>query len=71
MKQELDPSEHGGAPILGLSKPVIKAHGSSDARAFYNAIRQAIDYAESGAVEEIAAAAGAYAARKKAEKAEG
>jgi glycerol-3-phosphate acyltransferase PlsX len=49
---------------------VIKAHGSSDARAFYNAIRQAIDYAESGAVEEIAAAAGAYAARKKAEKAE-
>ncbi len=70
MKQELDPSEHGGAPILGLSKPVIKAHGSSDARAFYNAIRQAIDYAESGAVEEVAAAAGAYAARKKAEKAE-
>ncbi len=68
MKKELDPSEHGGAPILGISKPVIKAHGSSDAKAFKNAIRQAIAYADSGAVFEIAEAAQAYAARKKAAK---
>ena len=68
MKKDLDPSEHGGAPILGISKPVIKAHGSSDAKAFKNAIRQAIDYAGSGAVYEIAEAAKAYAERKKAAK---
>jgi len=29
--------------MIGASKPVIKAHGSSDAKAFYNAIRQARD----------------------------
>lgn len=68
MKKTFDPAETGGAPILGLSKPVIKAHGSSDAKAFKNAIRQAAAYASSGAVEEIAAAANAYAAQKKAER---
>lgn len=66
MKKELDPNERGGAPILGISKPVIKAHGSSDAKAFKNAIRQAAEYASSGAIEEIAREAEAYAARKKA-----
>ncbi len=66
MKKQFDSSEHGGSPILGISKPVIKAHGSSDARAFKNAIRQAINYAESGAIYDIAVSAQAYAARKKA-----
>ncbi len=42
MKKKLDASEHGGAPLLGLKKPVIKAHGNSDALAIKNAIRQAI-----------------------------
>jgi glycerol-3-phosphate acyltransferase PlsX len=37
----MDYSEEGGAVMLGVNKPVIKAHGSSDAKAFYNAIRQA------------------------------
>ncbi len=69
LKKDLDPSEHGGAPILGLSKPVIKAHGSSDAKAFKNAIRQAISFASSGAIEELAMAAESYAAKKKAERA--
>lgn len=41
MKKSLDYKEYGGAPILGVKKPVIKAHGDSDARAFKNAIRQA------------------------------
>ena len=40
-KNKVDYKEVGGAVLLGISKPVIKAHGSSDARAFYNAIRQA------------------------------
>jgi len=52
-KASLDYTEYGGAPILGLSKPVIKAHGSSDANAFYHAIRQAIAYKNSGIIEEI------------------
>ncbi len=42
-KKKFDSSEHGGAPILGIRKTVIKAHGSSNAKAFANAIRQAID----------------------------
>ena len=49
----MDYKEFGGAPLMGISKPVIKAHGSSDARAFKNAIRQAVNYAQSGAIEEI------------------
>ena len=51
-----DASTYGGAPILGISKPVIKAHGSSDAIAFKNAILQAEKFAESGAISEIEAA---------------
>ena len=52
-KKDMDVKEHGGSPILGLRKPVIKAHGSSDARAFKNAIRQAMRYVESGASESM------------------
>lgn len=40
-KNKFDYSEHGGAPILGVKEIVIKAHGSSDEKAFKNAIRQA------------------------------
>ena len=40
IKAKMDYSEHGGAALFGLKSPVIKAHGSSDARAFYSAIRQ-------------------------------
>lgn len=65
MKKDLDPSEHGGAPILGISKPVVKAHGSSDAKAFKNAIRQAIGYADSDAIYELALCAQRFEARKK------
>ena len=40
-KASMDYTEYGGAPILGVSAPVIKAHGSSNGKAFKNAIRQA------------------------------
>ncbi|MEG2053780.1 MAG: phosphate acyltransferase PlsX [Oscillospiraceae bacterium] len=40
-KKKMDSEEAGGAPLLGVTKPVIKAHGSSKAKAFKNAIRQA------------------------------
>jgi glycerol-3-phosphate acyltransferase PlsX len=38
MKKKLDYSEYGGAPLLGVKKLVVKAHGSSNAKAFKNAI---------------------------------
>ncbi len=37
----MDYKEEGGGVLLGIAYPVIKAHGSSDAKAFFNAIRQA------------------------------
>ncbi|MBQ7936317.1 MAG: phosphate--acyl-ACP acyltransferase, partial [Clostridia bacterium] len=52
-RQKMDYKEYGGAPLLGISKPVIKAHGSSDAKAFKNAIRQACTFAKSNMILEI------------------
>lgn len=52
-KSSFDYTEHGGAPILGSQKVVIKAHGSSNAKAFYNAIRQAKYFYENGVIEAI------------------
>ena len=42
-KKLLDYREIGGTPFLGIRKPVIKAHGSSDSLAFRNAVRQAME----------------------------
>lgn len=53
LKKLLDPSEVGGTPFLGISRPVIKAHGSSDARAICNAILRAGEYAESGFIADV------------------
>ena len=64
LKQRFDASEHGGAPLLGISKPVIKAHGSSDANAIKNAIRQAIYFIKSGVNDDIIAFARDYDERK-------
>ena len=54
-KERLDPDTIGGTPFLGLRKPVIKAHGSSKARAIENAVYQAAAAAEAdlaGRIEE-------------------
>ena len=54
-KERLDPDTIGGTPFLGLRKPVIKAHGSSKARAVENAVYQAAAAAEAdlaGRIEE-------------------
>lgn len=40
-QKSMDYKEEGGAVLMGIAFPVIKAHGSSDAKAFYNAVRQA------------------------------
>ncbi len=54
VKKTFNASEYGGAPLLGISKPVIKAHGSSDAYAVKNAVAQAVKYAGSGVIRDIA-----------------
>jgi glycerol-3-phosphate acyltransferase PlsX len=51
LSRKTDYREVGGSPLLGIKKPVIKAHGSSDELAFKNAIRQAVNFA--GAIGEI------------------
>lgn len=53
LKKMMDSSEVGGAPLLGVNGTVIKAHGSSDAKALKNAIKQAIKFTETGVVEKI------------------
>jgi glycerol-3-phosphate acyltransferase PlsX len=52
-KKKLDYTEYGGAPLLGVKAPVVKAHGSSNAKAFMNAIRYAERYAASGVIAKI------------------
>lgn len=53
LKAMMDVSEVGGTALLGLTRPVIKAHGSSDARAIRSAVRQAIACRESNIIESI------------------
>lgn len=52
-KKSLDYTEAGGAPLLGVSGIVIKAHGSSNAIAFKNAVRQAIELHNAGIVDRL------------------
>ncbi len=54
-KKLLDYREVGGTALIGISKPVIKAHGSSDAYAIRSAIRQAGQVASSGIIDDISA----------------
>jgi len=70
IKHTFDASEYGGAPFLGISRPVIKAHGNSNAKAFRNAIRQAIDYVNTGVTYDIARAIEDAREQKKAAEAE-
>jgi len=46
-KKRMDYREVGGTMLLGITKPVVKAHGSSDARAIRSAVRQAMEAAKS------------------------
>lgn len=52
-KSKLDYREYGGAPLLGLKQPVVKAHGSSDALAIKNAIRQVKNVVEKDVINLI------------------
>ena len=53
MKSRFNYNEYGGAPILGSSKPVFKAHGDSNAKTLKSAIKLSIDYVNGKAIEEI------------------
>ena len=65
LKDSFDYKKVGGAVLLGISKPVIKAHGSSDGEAFFHAIRQAKNCVEGRVCETIAEAMAARKAQAK------
>ena len=52
-KAKLDPNKVGGTAFIGISRPVIKAHGSSNAEAIENAMGQAVQVARSGIIRDI------------------
>lgn len=56
LKKRMDYKEVGGAPLLGVNGGVIKAHGSSDGRAFKNAILQGEKLVRGSVTEQIAQA---------------
>lgn len=53
IKEKMDYRQYGGAPLLGIKKPVVKAHGSSDALAIENGVRQLIDFIEKDVINII------------------
>lgn len=56
LKKQMDYNEYGGAPIMGISKPVFKAHGSAKAKTFKNALRLTTAYVQENVVGEISQA---------------
>lgn len=61
LKKKMSASAHGGAPVLGVRKTVIKAHGNANRVAFMNAIRVAAEAAEADIPAQIATAMAAKA----------
>ena len=53
LSKAMDYKEYGGALFLGVKKPVVKAHGSSDEYLFYFTLKQAENFVKSGAVEKM------------------
>ena len=52
-KKSFDYREYGGAPLLGIKLPVVKAHGSSDDKAFIRAIEQAVKWVDAKVTDDI------------------
>lgn len=65
--RHLDYKEIGGSPLLGTAKPVFKAHGSSDAKAFFGAFRQAKTFVEKNAIAKMTEAIAAVSSGEAAE----
>ena len=53
VKKRFDADEVGGAPFIGLKSLVVKAHGSSNARAIKNAVRQCVQFSEADIIGKI------------------
>lgn len=53
IKSRMDYREYGGAPLLGTKKPIVKAHGSSDAYAIKNGINQLKRFIENDVIKII------------------
>jgi glycerol-3-phosphate acyltransferase PlsX len=53
LKKMFDYTEYGGAPVLGVAKPVVKMHGSSNAKAVVNGIAKSVAFAEGGVIGAI------------------
>ena len=53
LKSKFDYNKYGGAPILGSSKPVFKAHGDSKAVTLRNAVELSMNYVNGKAIDEI------------------
>ena len=70
LKKSMDYREVGGSIVIGITKPVIKAHGSSDAVAVCGAVRQAINAVESGFCQAIRDNVGAMTLPREAGNAE-
>ena len=49
----MDASEVGGAMILGIGKPVVKAHGNTDAKTFKSAIKQVRNMVKSDIINKV------------------
>ena len=56
LKKQIDYNEFGGAPIMGIAKPVFKAHGNATAKTFKNALRLTAAYVRGNVVNEISQA---------------
>jgi glycerol-3-phosphate acyltransferase PlsX len=52
-RARVDYSEYGGAPLLGVGRPVVVGHGRSSAKAVCNAIRMAAAFARGGLVPRL------------------
>ena len=53
LKKKMDYKEYGGAPFLGVTKCVIKAHGTSDAKTIMHTIKQANNFASSDFIQTL------------------
>ena len=56
MKSAFDYNKYGAAPLLGVKKPIFKAHGSSSAKAIENGIYAASQFVEQDVIEKITTA---------------
>ena len=54
IRDQFNASKYGGALFLGLAKPVIKSHGSSDAEAIRASVHQAVAFVEQNTIEKMA-----------------